>query len=51
MKLDYSTIAVIIESINDEASLKGISIYSVDELVQHLDENTNGFVNVVSEEE
>lgn len=50
MKLDYATIAVIIESIKDKASLEGVTIYSADELIEYLDENTDGFVNLVTED-
>ncbi|MEB5480872.1 hypothetical protein P8825_15000 [Shouchella clausii] len=49
MKLDYATLSVMIEFIRDEARERNYSVTSVDELIVFLEENPDGFINVIGQ--
>ena len=47
MKLDYADLACMVEYIKDKASQEGKDLSSVDELLNYLDENVEGYIKVI----
>ena len=50
MKIDYETIASMVELIRDKAAMEGAEIFSADELLEYLAMNEAGYILIETDE-